>query len=105
LVTHRTETFVPWPASAHTTPHITPEVIVKLKHAVRVRPSVSALAATVALGAVASPALAEVRIGVRPALHDAKPSSDRIAGVERSAWPYRGRYQLRLSQARELLAR
>jgi hypothetical protein len=53
LVTHRTETFVPRRASAHTTAHITPEVIMKFKHAVRVRAAATALAATVALGAVA----------------------------------------------------
>jgi hypothetical protein len=75
----------------------------KFKHAVRVRPAVTALAATVALGAVASPALAHARIGVGPTVHDPEAHSDRIAGVERRAERFRGRYQLRLSQARGLL--
>jgi hypothetical protein len=85
-------------ASAHTTAHITPEVNMKFKHAVRVRLAATALAAT-----VASPALAQVRIGVGPTVHDPKPYSDRIAGGERRAEQFRGRYQLQLGQARKLL--
>ena len=75
----------------------------KFRHAVRVRRAATALAATVALGVVASPALAQARISVGPTVHDPKPSSHRIAGAERRAERFRGRNQLRLDQARELL--
>jgi hypothetical protein len=77
----------------------------KFEHAVRVRLAVTAIAATVALGVVASPAPAQVRVGVGTTVHDSKANSDRIAGVERRAGQFRGRYQLRLSQARELRGR
>jgi hypothetical protein len=103
LVTHRTETFVARRASAHTTAHITPEAIMKFKHAVRVRSAATALAATVALGAVASPALAHVGIGVGTTVHDFKAYSDAIARVDRPAEQFRGRYQLQLSEGRKLL--
>jgi hypothetical protein len=103
LVTHGTETFVSRRASAHATAHITPEVIMRFKHVVRVRPAVSVLAATVAVGAVASPALARVRVGVGPTVHDPKAYGDRVAGVERRAERLGGRHQLQLSRARRLL--
>jgi hypothetical protein len=54
----------------------------KFQHAVRVRPALTALAATVALGAVASPALAH---------------------VDRRAAQFRARYQLQLNPAHKLL--
>ena len=45
---------------------------------------------TVALGVVASPALAQTRISAGPTVHDSKAHSDRIAGVERRAERFRG---------------
>jgi hypothetical protein len=72
----------------------------KLDHAVRVRQAAAALAVTVV---VASPALAQARASDGPTLHDSKARSDRIAGVERRAERFRGRYQLRLDEARELV--
>jgi hypothetical protein len=103
LVTHRTETFGPRRASAHSTAHVTPEVIVKVKHVVRVRPAVIVVAATVVLAAAASPAFAQVHSSVEPPVDDSKPRGERIAGAARRAEQFRGRYQLRLSEARKLL--
>jgi len=103
LVTHRTETFVPRRASAHSTAHVTPEVIVRFKHVVRIRPAVIVVAATVVLAAAASPAFAEVRSSVGSPVHDPKPSGEPIAGAARRAEQVRGRYQLRLGEARGLL--
>jgi hypothetical protein len=82
---------------------VTPEAIVKFKHVVRVRPAVIVIAATVALAAAASPAFAQVHSSVEPPVHDSKPSGERIAGAARRAEQFRGRYQLRLSEARKLL--
>jgi hypothetical protein len=103
LVTHRTETFGAGRASAHSTVHVTPEVIVQFKHVVRVRPAVIVVAATVVLVAAASPAFAQVHSGVAAPVDDAKPRGERIAGAARRAEQFRGRYQLRLSEARKLL--
>ena len=55
------------------------------------------------LAAAASPAFAQVRSSVGPPVDDPKPSGDRIAGATRRAEPFRGRYQLRLGEARKLL--
>jgi hypothetical protein len=76
---------------------------VKVKHVVRVRPAVIVVAATVVLGAAASPAFAQVHSGVEPPVNDSKPGGERIAGAARRAEQFRGRYQLRLSEARKLL--
>jgi hypothetical protein len=54
----------------------------KFQHAVRVRPALTALAATVSLGALASPALAH---------------------VDRRAAEFRGGYQLQLNAPHKLL--
>jgi hypothetical protein len=103
LVTHRTETFGPRRASAHSTAHVTPEVIVKFKHVVRVRTAVIVVAATVVLAAAVSPAFAEVHSSVQPPVDDSKPTGERIAGAARPAEQFRGRYRLRLSEARKLV--
>ncbi len=102
-MTHRTETFGARRASAHSTVHVTPEVIVRFKHVVRIRPAVIVLAATVVLAAAASPAFAQVHSSVAPPVDDSKPSGERIASAARRAEQFRGRYQLRLSEARKLL--
>jgi hypothetical protein len=75
----------------------------EFKHAVHVRRAVVALAATVALSAVASPALAQARTAVGPTIDDPKQYGDWIADVERPAEQVRGRYQLRLGEAHKLL--
>jgi len=103
-VTHRTETFGAQPASAHSTVHVTPEVIVRFKHVVRIRPAVIVLAATVVLAAAASPAFAQVHGSVAPPVDDSTPRGERIAGAARRAEQFRGRHQLRLSEARKLLS-
>jgi hypothetical protein len=76
---------------------------VKFKHVVRVRPAVIVVAATVVLAAAASPAFAQVRSSVGAPVDDPKPSGERIAGAARRAEQVRGRYQLRLGEARKLL--
>ena len=75
----------------------------KFKHAVRVRPAVIAVAAIVVLVAAASPAFAQVHSTVEPPVDDSKPRGERIAGAARRAEQFRGRYQLRLGEARKLL--
>ena len=75
----------------------------KFKHVVRVRPAVIAVAAIVVLVAAASPAFAQVSSSVGSPLDDPKPSGERIAGGARRAEQFRGRYQLRLCEARKLL--
>ncbi len=102
-MTHRTETIGPGRASAHPTAHVSPEVFVKFKHVVRVRPAVIVVAASVVLAAATSPAFAQVHSSVAPPVDDSKPRGERIAGVARRAEQFRGRYQLRLSEARKLL--
>ena len=76
----------------------------KFKHVVRVRPAVIVVAATAVLAAAASPAFAQVHSTVEPPVDDSKPRGARIAGAARRAEQFRGRYQLRLSEARKLLA-
>jgi hypothetical protein len=76
---------------------------VRFKHVVRIRPAVIVAAATVALAAAASPAFAHVRSSVGQPVADPKPGGERIAGAARRAAQVRGRYQLRLSEARKLL--
>jgi hypothetical protein len=76
---------------------------VKFKHVVRVRPAVIVVAATVVLAAAASPAFAAVRSSVGAPVDDPKPNGERIAGAARRAEQFRGRYQVRLGEARKLL--
>ena len=75
----------------------------KFKHVVRVRRAVIVVAATAVLAAAASPAFAQVHSTVEPPVDDSKPRGERIAGAARRAEQFRGRYQLRLSEARKLL--
>ena len=75
----------------------------KFKHVVRKRPAVIVVAATVVLTAAASPAFAQVHSSVEPPVDDSQPRGERIAGAARRAEQFRGRYQLRLSEARKLL--
>ena len=75
----------------------------KFNHVVRVRPAVIVVAATVVPAAAASPAFAQVPSAVEPPVDDSKPSGERIAGAAWRAEQSRGRYQLRLSEARKLL--
>jgi len=102
-VTHRTETIGARRASAPSTGKVRPEVIVKFEHVVRIRPAVVAVAATVVLAAAASPAVAQVHDSLEPPVGASKPSGERIAGAARRAEQFRGRYQLRLVEARKLL--
>jgi hypothetical protein len=76
---------------------------VKFKHVVRIRPAVIVVAATVVLGAAASPTFTQVHSSVEPPVDDSKPRGERIVGAARRAEQFRGRYQLRLSEARKLL--
>lgn len=75
----------------------------KVKHVVRVRPALIVVAATVVLATAASPAFAQVHSRVEPPVDASKPRGERIAGAARPAEQFRGRYQLRLSEARKLL--
>ena len=75
----------------------------KFKHVVRVRRAVIVVAATAVLAAAASPAFAQVHSTVEPPVDDSKPRGERIAGAARRAEQFRGRYQLRLGEARKLL--
>ena len=75
----------------------------KFKHVARIRPAVIVVAATVVLAAATSPAFAQVRSSVGPSVDDPKPSGERIAAAARRAEQFRGRYELRLSEARKLL--
>jgi hypothetical protein len=76
---------------------------VRFKHVGRIRPAVIVVAATVVLAAAASPAFARVHSSVEPPVDDSKPRGERIAGAAQGAEQFRGRYQLRLSEARKLL--
>jgi hypothetical protein len=76
---------------------------VRFKHVVHVRPAVIVVAATVVLAAAASPALGQVHSTLEPSIHDSKPRGERIASAARRAEQFRGRYQLRLGEARTLL--
>ena len=75
----------------------------EFKHVVRIRPAVIVVAATVVLAAAASPAFAQFHSSVEPPVDDSKPGGERVAGAARRAEQFRGRYQLRLSEARKLL--
>jgi ferredoxin-NADP reductase len=86
-VTDRTETFMTRPTSTYPTVQITPEDRMRFTHAGRARAAI-AVAAAVALTAAASPAAAQVH-----------------SGVERGTGHSRGRYQLRLDEARSILRR
>jgi hypothetical protein len=74
----------------------------RLNHALRGRRAVIVAAATVALGAVASPAFARARSDAGPTVHGISARSDRTAGVERRD-RFRARYQLQLNEGRKLL--
>jgi hypothetical protein len=73
----------------------------RFKHAGRARAAI-AVAAAVALTAAASPAAAQVRIGVDPTVVVDHPRHVEGLPVERDAGHFRGRYQLRLSEARRM---
>jgi hypothetical protein len=76
---------------------------VRFKLVVRSRAPVIVVAATVVLAAAALPALAQFHSSVEPPVDDSKPTGERIAGAAQGAEQFRGRYQLRLSEARKLL--
>jgi hypothetical protein len=84
----------------HLTVQITPEVTMRIKRARRVRSAAISFAAIVALSAAASPAVARVRVPIRPTVDDHAHYGDRN-GVEPRGELFRGRYQLQLSQARK----
>jgi hypothetical protein len=77
---------------------------VRFKHVVPIRPALIVVAATVVLAAAASPAFAQVHGSVEPPGDGSMPRGERIAGAARRAEQFRGRYQLRLSEARKLLS-
>ena len=76
----------------------------KFKNAAHVRPAMIALALTVALSAGAPPAVAAADIPRAAPIDDPEQFGDWIADVERPAAQFRGRYQPRLGEARELLS-
>jgi hypothetical protein len=76
---------------------------VRFKHVVRSRPAVIVVAATVVLAGAALPAFAQFHSSIEPPVDDSKPTGERIAGAAQGAEQFRGRYQLRLSEARKLL--
>jgi hypothetical protein len=76
----------------------------RFTHAGRARAAI-AVAAAVALTAAASPAAAQVHIGVDPTMVVDHARHDEGIGVERSTGHFRGRYQLRLGEARRILGR
>ena len=74
----------------------------RFKHAGRARAAI-AVAATVALTAAASPAAAQVHIGGnQPVVVDHSRHGEAI-GVERGTGQFRGRFQLRLGEARAIV--
>jgi len=103
-VTDRTETFMPRPTSTYPTVQITPEDRMRFTHAGGA-PAAIAVAAAVALTAAASPAAAQVHIGADPTVVVDHPRHDEGIGVERSSGHFRGRYRLRLDEARRILGR
>ena len=74
------------------------------KNAAHVRPAMIALALTVALSAGVPPAVAAADIPRAAPIADPEQYGDWIADVERPAAHFRGRYQPRLSESRELLS-
>jgi len=74
----------------------------RFKHAGRASAAI-AVAAAVALSAAASPAVAQVRFGVDPTVVVDHPRDGEGIGVERGTGHFRGRYQLRLGEARRIL--
>jgi hypothetical protein len=104
LVTDRTETFMPRPTSTYPTVQITPEDRMRFTHAGRAC-AASAVAAAVALTAAASPAAAQVHIDVDPTVVVDHPRHGEGIGVERGTGHFRGRYRLRLGEARRVLGR
>jgi hypothetical protein len=90
-------------ASAQVTVHLTPEGTMNFKNAVRLRPPMIAFVATVALSAGASPAVATAGIAKGAPIGDPGHYGDWIADVERPSEQFRGRVQVRLGEARELL--
>ena len=72
------------------------------KHAGRARAAI-AVAAAVALSAAASPAVAQVHVGVDPTVVVEHPRDGKGLGVTRGTGQLRGRYQLRLGEARRIL--
>jgi len=98
-VIDRTETFMPHTTSTYPTVHITPEDRMGFKHARRAR-AVIAVAAAVALSAAA---VAQVHVGVDPTVVVEHPRDGNGLGVARGTGQLRGRYQLRLGEARRIL--
>jgi hypothetical protein len=101
-VIDRTETFMSRTTSTYPTFHITPEDRMGFKHAGRARAAI-AVAAAVALSAAASPAVAQVHVGVDPTVVVEHPRDGNGLGVARGTGQLRGRYQLRLAEARRIL--
>ena len=73
-----------------------------LKYSGRARAAI-AVAAAVALSAAASPAVAQVHVGVDPTVVVDHPRHGDGLGVARRTGRLRGRYQLRLGEARRIL--
>jgi hypothetical protein len=103
-VTDRTETFMPVTTSTYPTVHITPEDRMRFKHGRRARAAI-AVAVAVAVGAAASPAVAQVHVGVDSTVVVEHPRDGKGLGVARGTGQLRGRYQLRLGEARRILGR
>jgi hypothetical protein len=83
---------------------ITSEDRMRFKHVGRARAAI-VVAAAVALTAAASPAAAQVHMGVDPTMVVDHPHQGDGIGVERGTRHFRGRFQLRLGEARGILGR
>lgn len=95
---------MPRPTSTYPKVHIRLEDRMRFKHAGRARAAI-VVAAAVALTAGASPAAAQVPVGVeQTVVVDHARDGERIA-VERGTRQFRARYQLRLGDARTVAGR
>ena len=97
---------MPLTTSTYPTVHITPEDRMRFKHGRRARAAIAvAVAVAVALSAAASAAMAQVHVGVDSTVVVEHPRDGKGLGVARGTGQLRGRYQLRLGEARRILGR
>jgi hypothetical protein len=80
------------------------EVTMEFEHPLPVRPALVAVAVAVAVSAVASSTVAAARFATSPTGGEVKERRGQVAVLRRPVGQFRGRYQLRLTEARGLLA-
>jgi hypothetical protein len=76
----------------------------KFEHPLHVRPALVTVALALVVSAFAASTIASAPFGTSPTDGDAKQDRGRAAVVNRPVAKFRGRYQLKLTEARRLVA-